>query len=71
MRFEEVAWVNSCSFLSLMSIENYIIGSLTVARKQKGERGDGLRHPRQRGIKRMKLQKLKDCNWRFLILYSC
>jgi len=49
------------SFLSLMSIENDIVESLTVTCREKGERDDVPRHPRQRGIKRMKLQKLKGC----------
>jgi len=40
-------------FLSLVSIENDIVESLTVACKEEGERSDGPRHPRQRGIKRM------------------
>jgi len=57
-------------FLSLMSIENDIIESLAVACKQKEERGDGSRNPRQRGIKRMKLEKLKGCNWRFFLFIA-
>jgi len=36
------------SFLSLMSIENDIVERLTVAYREKGERGDVPRHPRQR-----------------------
>jgi len=28
-----------------------------------GERGDGPGHPRQGGIQRVKLQKIKCCNW--------
>jgi len=36
-----------------MSIENDIVESLTVTCREKGERGDGPRHPRQRGFKRM------------------
>jgi len=44
------------SFRSLMSIENHIVETLTVACREKGERGDVLRYPRQRWIKRMKLK---------------
>ena len=51
------------SFLFLMSIENDFVETLTVACREKGERGDVLRHPRQKVIKRMKLQKVKGCNW--------
>jgi len=47
------------SFLFLMSIENVFVETLTVACREKGERGDVPRHPRQRVIKRMKLQKVK------------
>jgi len=37
------------SFVSLMSTENDIVESLTVACREKGERGDGAGgHPRQR-----------------------
>jgi len=36
------------SFLSLMSIENVFVDTLTVACREKGERGDVPRHPRQR-----------------------
>jgi len=43
------------SFLFLMSIENDIVETLTVACREKGELGDTPRHPRQRVIKRMKL----------------
>jgi len=46
------------SFLFLMSTENDIVETLTVACREKGERGDVLRHPRQRVIKRMKFQKV-------------
>jgi len=49
------------SFLSLIPIDNDIVESLTVSCKQKGERGDCPRYPRQKGIKIMKLQKLKGC----------
>jgi len=49
------------SFLFLMSIGNDIVETLTVACREKGERGDIPRHPRQRVIKRRKLQKLKVC----------
>jgi len=56
------------SFLSLIPIDNDIVESLTVSCKQKGERGDCPRYPRQKGIKIMKLQKLKGCNWRFFLL---
>jgi len=51
-----------------MSIENDIAETLTVACREKGKRGDVLKHPRQRLIKRMKLQKVKGCNWTFFLL---
>jgi len=44
-----------------MSIENDIVETLAMACREKGERGDVPRHPRQRVIKRLKLQKLKGC----------
>jgi len=59
------------SFLFLMSIENDIAETLTVACTEKGERGDVSWHPRQRVIKRMKLPKVKGCNWTFFLLESC
>ena len=59
------------SFLFLMSIENDNVETLKMACREKGERGDVHRHPRQRVIKRMKLQKVKRCNWAFFLLWSC
>jgi len=56
------------SFLFLMSFENDIVETLAVACREKGERGDVPRHPRQRLIKRMKLPKVKGCNWIFFLL---
>jgi len=56
------------SFLFLMSMENDIVETLTVACREKGERGDVPRHPRQRVIKRMKLQEVKGCNWTIFLL---
>ena len=56
------------SFLFLMSIENVFVETLTVACREKGERGDVPRHPRQRVIKRMKLQKVKRPNWTYFLL---
>jgi len=53
------------SRLRLMSIENGIVEALAVICREMGERGDVPRHPRQRVIKRMKLQKVKSCNWTF------
>jgi len=50
------------SFLFLLSIENDLVETLTVTCREKGERGDVPRHPSQRVIKRMKLQKAKGCN---------
>jgi len=47
------------SFLCLMSIVNDTVETLTVTYREKGERGDVPRHPRQRVIKRLKLQKSK------------
>ena len=58
------------SFLFLMSIENDIVETLTVICREKGERGDVPRHPRQGVIKRMKLQKVKGYNWTFFLLES-
>jgi len=65
MRFE-VAWVNSWSVFS--SCENDTVETLTVACREKGERGDVPRYPRQRVTKRMKLQKVKGCNWTLFLL---
>jgi len=56
------------SFLFLMSIENDNVETLKMTCREKGERGDVHRHPRQRVIKRMKLQKVKRCNWAFFLL---
>jgi len=56
------------SFLFLMSIENDIAETLTVACREKGEQGDVPRHPRQGVIKRMKRQKVKGFNWTFFLL---
>jgi len=56
------------SFLFLTSIENDIVETLTVACREKGEQGNVPRHPRQMVIKRMKLQKVKSCNWTFFLL---
>ena len=50
---------------------NHCVETLTVAYREKGERGDVPRHSRQRVTKRMKLQKVKGCNWTLFLLQSC
>ena len=58
------------SFLSVRSIENDRVTNSGL--QTEGGRGRRpYRHPRQRGIKRMKSQKLKGCNWSFFLLHSC
>jgi len=47
------------SFLSLMSIENDIVESLTVTCREKGERDDVPRHPRQKGDQKNEITKIK------------
>ena len=56
------------SFLFLMSIENDIVETLTMPCREKDERGDVSRRPRQRVIKGMKLQKVNGCNGTFFLL---
>jgi len=50
------------SFLSLMSIENDIVETLTVTCREGSERGDDPGLPSQGSIQKVKLQKLKCYN---------
>jgi len=55
----------AAQFSLRMSIENDIVETQTDACREKGESGDVPRHPRQRVIKRMKLQNLKAVTGHF------
>jgi len=57
----QVAWDNG--FLSLMSIKNDSVESLSVACIEGGKRGDGPGLQTQGVVQSVKLQKLKCCNY--------